>query len=348
MTVKVSILLPNLNHREYLEERMQSIWAQTLEDWELVVVDGYSHDGSWEYFNQCARKDKRIRICQYKERGVYISFNRCIQLARGEYVYFATSDDGMEPSCLEKMVKALDEYPQCDIAHCKLRIIDEKNQLSTRLNWDNFFITRYFGDLINRKHIRFAPHDGILHFSGSTVYISLTQILIRKTLFDNVGLFLTDFGSIADYEWVMRATLLVNTFHIPEYLATWRFHSDQVTCSDTITRAKANGQFLKMANHALKITKKINPSTIKNLEIKKLKYNLEKEKFYFQMKRKKNRFRRQLVIFKWLFINYRLVREWYQAKEKNRDFVSQNDSLNFTKAMINKCGLEKKLEPIGG
>jgi len=347
MPVKVSILLPNLNHRKYLEERMQSIWAQTLKDWELVVVDGYSEDGSWEYFNDCALKDKRIRIYQYKKRGVYINFNKCIGLARGEYVYFATSDDSMEPSCLEKMVKALDEYPQCDIAHCKLRITDEKNQLSTRLNWDNFFIIRYFGDLINQKHIRFAPHDGLLHFSGSTVYISLTQLLIRKTLFDNVGLFLTDFGSIADYEWVMRATLLVNTVHVPEYLATWRFYGNQATSSATITRAKANGQFLKMAHHALKISKKINPSTIKNLETKDLQYNLEKEKLYFEMKWEKNRLKQWLVIFKWLFINYRLVREWYQAREKNKDFVSQNDSLNFTKEMINKYGLEKKLEPIG-
>jgi glycosyltransferase involved in cell wall biosynthesis len=341
MSIKVSILLPNLNHRKYLETRLQSIWDQTLKDWELVVVDSYSDDGSWEFFRECAKKDKRIRIYQFKERGVYTNFNKCIHLARGEYVYFATSDDSMEPSCLEKMVKTLDEYTQCDIAHCKLRIIDEKDNLTTQVKWDNFFIVRYFGDLINQKHIRLAPHDGLLHLSGITVYTSLTQILTRKKLFDKVGLFLTNFGSIADYEWVMRATFVANTIHIPEYLATWRFHSDQVTNSDAITRAKASGQFLKMANHAMKIAKKMKPSSIKNMEIRELRYILEKEKFYYQIQRETSKWKRGWILFKWLFINYQLLTEWRDEGKQKKNFVDQKAFLINIKKMIKKYGLEK-------
>lgn len=346
MFPKVSILLPNLNNLPYLEERIQTILDQTLSEWELIVVDSYSDDGAWEYFEECAQKDKRIRIYQSKEKGIYNNFNKCIKLSQGEYIYFATSNDTMDSYCLQKMVAALDEYPECDLAHCKLLIIDEKGDLSTDMIWDDFFIIRYFDNLVNQKHIRLAPHDGFLHFSGITVYTSLTQILIRKRLFDKVGFFSTNFGGVADYEWVMRATMIANTLHIPEYLATWRLHENQVTVDDSINIAKASGKFIRMANHAIKIAKKLNPSKIKGLKLKKLRYILEKEKLYFEIKGNKSILVRCFTIFKWLFINFGLVFELYKSKRDNKNFISQKDFLEYTKKMIKKHGLEKNLKII--
>ncbi|MCU0287888.1 MAG: glycosyltransferase family 2 protein, partial [Acidobacteria bacterium] len=150
----VSILLPNLNNRPYLEERIRSIQEQTFTDWELIIVDSYSDDGAWEYFQACAQTEKRIKIYQSPERGIYNNFNKCIRLARGKYIYIATSDDAMTPNALEVMVQALEENPGCDIAHCKLRIVNENNEHENAKTWDNFFIVRYFGDLIEKNHIR--------------------------------------------------------------------------------------------------------------------------------------------------------------------------------------------------
>lgn len=342
---KVSILLPTLNSRKYLEKRMKSIREQTITGWELVVVDSYSNDGSWEYFAECAQKDPRIMIYQSKERGIYNNFNKCIQLARGEYVYFATSDDTMAPNALEEMTKALDENPGCDLAHCKLRIIDEHDNISDQKIWDNFYIVTYFGELINKKHIRKAPHDGVLHFCGITVYTSLTQLLIRRRLFERIGMFLTDYGPIADFEWEMRATLAANTVHVPEYLATWRLHSNQATGEDTSNQAKASGKFLKMAGHAVKIARKLNPA-IKAFNMKELKYLLEKEKLYFEIKSKKTGLIKWLIVFKWLFINYKLIIEMHHALKKKRNFISQKDFLNYTKKLINKYELGKNLVKI--
>jgi len=73
----------------------------------------------------------------------------------------------MEPQALERMGRALDENPDCDIAHCKLRILDESGEPSPDKIWDDFFIVRYFGELIDTPHVRSAPHDGVLHYSGS-------------------------------------------------------------------------------------------------------------------------------------------------------------------------------------
>ena len=75
MKPKVSILLPNLNNRPYLDERMASIMAQTFEDWELVIVDNYSDDGAWEFFQQWQTKDPRIRLTQAPRDGMYANWN---------------------------------------------------------------------------------------------------------------------------------------------------------------------------------------------------------------------------------------------------------------------------------
>ena len=337
---KVSILLPNLNSQPYIEMRIRSILEQTFTDWELIVVDSYSDDGSWEYIQKCAKNDNRIKLYQSEVRGIYINFNKCINLANGEYVYFATSDDTMGPTFVKKMVNALDECPGCDLAHCKLTIIDENNHPVSR-KWDDFFIVRYFGELINQKHIRLAPHDALLHFSGITAYTSLTQILIRKRLFDKIGLFLTNFGSIADYEWYMRATLITNTVHVPEYLATWRVHQNQATGDKSLNKAKASGQFIKMARHAIKIAKRLNPSILKGFNLKELRYILEKEELYYEIKGQKSRLMRGLIFLKWLLINHRLVQELYKAKLEYKNFVSQHQFLDFIKKMIKKYGMEK-------
>jgi glycosyltransferase involved in cell wall biosynthesis len=348
MPPKVSILLPNLNNRPYLEERIRTIMSQTFRDWELIIVDNYSDDGAWEFFKEWAKKDSRINISQAPRKGMYANWNNCIRLAKGEYIYIATSDDTMIPHFLERMVDALDEHPECDLAHCKLRIIDEDNNISNQKLWDNFFTVRYFGDLINQTHIRKAPHDGVLHFSGITVYTSITQLLIRGSLFARIGLFLENYGSMADYEWVMRATLVADTVHIPEYLATWRLHSVQATSDDRTNTAKASGKFIKMADHAVSTAGKLNPAVINRLNIKKLKYILEKEKFYHEIKCSKNQFRKRWILFKWLLVNPGLVFEFKKAKEEKKNFVSQADFLEYIKEMIKEHDLEKNLSVIIG
>ena len=274
----ISILLPNLNNRPYLDERIHSIREQSLTDWELIVMDGYSQDGAWEFFKECAREDPRLKLHQSEVKGIYSNINRCLELASGEFIYIATSDDTMSLDALEKMSRALENHPQCGIAHCKLRIIDEKGNPSPEKTWDDFFVIRYFGDLINKRHVRIAPHDGLLHYCGITVYTSLTQLLIRRSVFDRVGRFLTEFGSIGDYEWDMRASLVTDTIHIPEYLATWRLHHDQATGDELLRLAKSSGQFLNMADTALATASRLNPELKKHFRIKAFRSLLKKDR----------------------------------------------------------------------
>jgi len=109
----VSICLPTLNARRFLAPRMASILCQTLTDWELIVCDSYSDDGTWEYFRQF-KDDPRVRLYQVPKEGLYAGWNECLRRCRGEYVYIATADDTMAPECLERMVAALEAAKTLD------------------------------------------------------------------------------------------------------------------------------------------------------------------------------------------------------------------------------------------
>jgi glycosyltransferase involved in cell wall biosynthesis len=221
----VSVCLPSVNTFPFLRERLDTILCQTYTNWELVVVDSFSNDGSWELFEKVAQTDKRVSISQ-APRGLYQSWNNCIQRAKGQYVYIATSDDTMAPDCLEKMVKALEENPNCDLAQCKLVIIDKdgNEQRDYRVWRDSTVFGGNLNKLLSRRHIRRAPFDGLLHLTGLMVHLSITELLIRRSLFSRIGEFETRWGSIGDRNWEMKAGLIANTVFVPDTWASWRIH----------------------------------------------------------------------------------------------------------------------------
>jgi hypothetical protein len=144
-------------------------------------------------------------------------------------VYMATSDDTMSADLLEEMVSALEENPECEIAHCPLRILGENGQESE--NWweMNSLFAKSSGERGGKRHRRPAPLDGILCLLGDNIYTSVTQILVRKSLFDRIGLYRSDWGSVGDFHWNLRAGLAASSIHVPETWASWRMHGEQAT-----------------------------------------------------------------------------------------------------------------------
>ena len=227
-TPQVSILLPTRNSMTFLKERVNSILAQTFQDWEVIIADSDSIDGTRKYLQEWAAKDSRVHFFTVP-KGLYQAWNFCIKKAQGKYIYIATSDDMMGPDCLKKMEAALEQNPECDLCDSRLMLIDEHGNEITEHNPLYLPHHWHFTYPRDRQHIRLAPHDYYLHLGGKTVYTSITQILIRRTLFQKTGLFPTDFGCSADYLWGMRAAYHANVVYLPESLASWRLHSKQET-----------------------------------------------------------------------------------------------------------------------
>lgn len=235
MTPLVSICMPTLNSEAFLAARLESIRRQTLTDWELVVVDSQSDDATLPMIDAFAKQGGTVRVYQGPRDGIYTNINRTIEYARGEYIYIATSDDTMAEDCLEKLSEGLNRNPNCGLAHCPLKMLDARGDV-VEDNWwpTRSTFARSAGDKLYQSHIRLAPFDGLLHMLGETVYTSLTQLLIRRTMFDRIGMFRSDWGSISDFYWDMRAALVTGTFHVGDTWASWRVHEAQATASAAI------------------------------------------------------------------------------------------------------------------
>ena len=249
----VYVCLPNLNTMPFLPERVETIFQQTYRNWELVVSDNYSDDGAWPFFEKLARADRRVSIGQAPREGLYANWNRCVERSRGDFVYIATSDDTMAPDCLEKMVAALEGNPGCALAHTPLRAIDEEGREVRDMSawWAEASIfAESSGPLLNRLHVRRAPFDGLLHLLGGSVYVSITQLLVRRSVFERIGGFERRWGSMGDFNWNMRASLLFDTVHVPDTWGGWRIHPHQATAYISLGSAEHARQIDEMIEDA--------------------------------------------------------------------------------------------------
>lgn len=104
----ISVCVPTYNGGAFLAETLQSIAAQTFDDYEVVIVDDKSSDGTVALAQQCAASDPRVRIITPLERAGSSArnANRCLTYARGEWIKFIFQDDVMAPDCLAAMLDA--------------------------------------------------------------------------------------------------------------------------------------------------------------------------------------------------------------------------------------------------
>jgi glycosyltransferase involved in cell wall biosynthesis len=110
----ISVLTPVYNGKRYLAECIESVRAQTRTDWEYIVVDNCSQDGSANLAERYAAIDGRIRVARCDEFvNVHRNFSRCARLMNpaSKYCKFLTADDWMYPECLARMVSVADRHP---------------------------------------------------------------------------------------------------------------------------------------------------------------------------------------------------------------------------------------------
>ena len=113
----ISIIIPVYNARFYLENTINSVLAQTFNNFELIIINDGSTDGSAELCEEIAKKDKRITVLHQQNQGVCATRNKGIEVAQSEYICFIDADDEVEPDMLECLYNNAKEY-NVDISCC--------------------------------------------------------------------------------------------------------------------------------------------------------------------------------------------------------------------------------------
>jgi len=162
----VSIVVPVYNSWNFLGETIDSVLAQTFENWELILVDDNSDDSSRELIKSYENRDKRIRgIFLEENKGAGYTRNIGLDESRGDFIAFLDSDDIWLPRKLEKQIELLEMDSKLKFVYSWYSIIDEKGLESA------YFVTP--------KRIDYA----LLKFNN---YILTSSVICRKEALENV------------------------------------------------------------------------------------------------------------------------------------------------------------------
>jgi glycosyltransferase involved in cell wall biosynthesis len=129
--MKVSVIIPNYNHANYLQQRIDSVLNQTYQDFELIILDDCSTDHSHKVL--AAYKDHpKVSQIVFNERNSgspFLQWEKGIALAKGEFIWIAESDDWCEPTLLEVLLQGIEQDPACVISYCQMYCINDKNDI---------------------------------------------------------------------------------------------------------------------------------------------------------------------------------------------------------------------------
>ena len=224
--VQISVCIPTYNGSDYLEECLDSILTQTCGDYEIVIVDDHSTDDSFAIANHFASKERRILAYRNKRNlGLVNNWNRCIELARGEWIKFVFQDDLLKFNCLEKMMESVNSSIKMIV--CKREIIFDSEDDKIRRIYEPFLdrlsIDRIFGGKTD-----ISPNDfchAILNNLRNNFIGEPTAVMLHRDVFNRYGMFNPNFIQLCDLEFWARVGCNCGMKYIPETLATFRVHS---------------------------------------------------------------------------------------------------------------------------
>ena len=219
---KVSVVVPNYNHARFLRQRLDSIVAQTFQDFELILLDDCSTDESRTILAEYARDPRaRLELNEANSGSPFKQWNKGVRLARGKYVWIAESDDYADARFLERLVPVLDGNAKAQFVFCKSWQLGSDGELQ------GFAMTPYPEDKHDRWAADFAA-DGREECSRYMVRACYVQnasaVLFRRDAYEQAGG--ADESLRICGDWKMWCSLLLRggMAYVAEPLNYFRMH----------------------------------------------------------------------------------------------------------------------------
>jgi glycosyltransferase involved in cell wall biosynthesis len=140
---KVSIIIPNYNHASFLKQRLESVYHQTFQDFEVILLDDASTDSSLEILNTYKDQPKTVHFIVNKSNSgsPFKQWQKGLELAKGNYIWIAESDDYCELTFLDKMITYLNNNSEVGLAYCQTIDVNERGEkISNRIEYTKEFL----------------------------------------------------------------------------------------------------------------------------------------------------------------------------------------------------------------
>jgi glycosyltransferase involved in cell wall biosynthesis len=241
---KISIITPTFNSASTLRETIESVLAQDYTNWEHLVIDGGSTDGTIELLQSYPH----LKWVSEKDRGHYHAMNKGIDKAAGEIVAVLNGDDCYREHALGRVAAAFGKNPQWDALFGDIVYIDGESRE------------------IFRREEAIYDYD-VLRF-GSVCYVIHPTLFVKKKTHDRIGAFRYDkFLNCCDVDFILRLGQNgCRVGHVPEYLVNYRFHEHgqsgdrrvaENTAREYLTIRREHGFPIGAAGRALELFAKL-------------------------------------------------------------------------------------------
>jgi glycosyltransferase involved in cell wall biosynthesis len=228
---RVSVVTPCYNGSRYLGDCVASVKSQTLQDWEMVIVDDGSTDDTPDMADRLAANDDRVRVIHQANRGAAAARNAGVTASSAPYLLFLDSDDALAPAMLERTVSYLDAHPEVAIVHTGHSYIgpcgEDEGVESGGWPWARYAPTRWWAKPLPQSE----PETTFAALFLVAVFLT-SLALVRRSNFEQTSGWDEDFGQGCEDTDLWLAIALTGRIHLlPEPLVFYRRHPEQWTTS---------------------------------------------------------------------------------------------------------------------
>ncbi|MDE3737577.1 glycosyltransferase family 2 protein [Pseudomonas resinovorans] len=222
---KVSVVIPCYNYARFLTRTVDCLRQQSYENWEAIIVDDGSIDGTETVASGLMAEDPRVRYVHQSNAGTSAAKNTGIRLAQGDLILFLDADDLITPDKLRAHVEHFENNPHIDISYSRFRYFEEmyEDRLFTKLDLSS---TKEWSKVINGRYEVALP----VFLRGNNMAIHAA--VVRKTLVEKVGLFDVEMRALEDWDYWLRCILhgaYIAFLDSPQALALTRVHHASAT-----------------------------------------------------------------------------------------------------------------------
>lgn len=260
--MKVSVIVPNYNHSEYLSQRLETIISQTFTDFEIIILDDASTDNSIEIIDDYVSRHSNIKSYRNltNSGSAFTQWKKGISNSKGEFIWIAESDDFAEPEFLEKCLEKMAEHENAGVVYCNSLVLNEEE--STQYLISNKEEKEGNSKLLNDYYNKGSVEISELLYLRNTIY-NVSSVLFRRSKLPPLFEAETPMKFCGD--WLLYLRILINSdiAYISEPLNNFRIHADS-----SFKKYFRNGKYLREV------------LTVYKLVVKHLKFNPKK---YFLM-----------------------------------------------------------------
>jgi glycosyltransferase involved in cell wall biosynthesis len=212
----VSVLIKSFNHAAYVRQTIESVLAQSFQDFEIVVTDDGSVDGTLQLLRGFT--DPRIRLEAFeRNQGISAAMNATVARARGRYLAILNSDDWALPDRLRRQVTFLDAHPDISVVFGLPRAVDEAGHPTEPFN--DFKAPLAFPDFSRRSWLR--------HFFFYGNCLCAPTAMVRREVYEAVGPYDPRLTNLQDFDMWIRILIAGHTIHLmPEQLTAFRIREN--------------------------------------------------------------------------------------------------------------------------